>query len=92
MPAGSARFSGKCTSRAHWRGRRRGVAGEPVDSCERPSSMASRGVFTHGGVIGPSPYPGEIVVLMMTLTEVYEIRSGDRIAQLVPTPVLTGRG
>jgi dUTP pyrophosphatase len=53
------------------------------------SSMASRGVFTHGGVID-SAYRGEIVVLMTTLTDAYQIRSGDRIAQLVPTPVLTG--
>jgi dUTP pyrophosphatase len=53
------------------------------------SSMASKGVFTHGGVIDSS-YRGEIVVLMTTLTDIYEIRSGDRIAQLVPTPVLTG--
>ena len=53
------------------------------------SSMAAKGVFTHGGVIDSS-YRGEIVVLMSTLAEVYEIRSGDRIAQLVPTPVLTG--
>jgi dUTP pyrophosphatase len=27
---------------------------------------------------------------MTTLADIYEIRSGDRIAQLVPTPVLTG--
>jgi dUTP pyrophosphatase len=53
------------------------------------SSMASKGVFTHGGVIDSS-YRGEIVVLMTTLTNIYEIRLGDRIAQLVPTPVLTG--
>jgi dUTP pyrophosphatase len=53
------------------------------------SSMASKGVFTHGGVIDSS-YRGEIVVLMTTLADIYEIRSGDRIAQLVPTPVLTG--
>ncbi len=46
-------------------------------------------MFTHGGVIDSS-YRGEIVVLMTTLTDIYEIRSGDRIAQLVPTPVLTG--
>jgi dUTP pyrophosphatase len=51
--------------------------------------MASKGVFTHGGVIDSS-YRGEIVVLMSTLTDIYEIRSGDRIAQLVPIPVLTG--
>ena len=30
------------------------------------------------------------MVSMTTLTDIYEIRSGDRIAQLVPTPVLTG--
>jgi dUTP pyrophosphatase len=53
------------------------------------SSMAAKGVFTHGGVID-STYRGELVVLMTTLTDIYEIRSGDRIAQLVPTPVLTG--
>ena len=53
------------------------------------SSMAAKGVFTHGGVIDSS-YRGEIVVLMTTLIDIYEIRSGDRIAQLVPTPVLTG--
>ena len=53
------------------------------------SSMASKGVFSHGGVID-SAYRGEIVVLMSTLSDAYEIRSGDRIAQLVPTPVLTG--
>jgi dUTP pyrophosphatase len=53
------------------------------------SSMASKGVFTHAGVIDSS-YRGEIVLLMTTLTEIYEIRSGDKIAQMVPTPVLTG--
>ncbi len=64
--------------------------GEPVGFLVKDrSSMASRGVFTHGGVIDSS-YRGEIVVLMTTLTEIYEMRSGDRIAQLVPTPVLTG--
>jgi dUTP pyrophosphatase len=53
------------------------------------SSMAAKGVFSHGGVIDSS-YRGEIVVLMTTLIDSYEIRSGDKIAQLVPTPVLTG--
>ena len=53
------------------------------------SSLAARGVFTHGGVID-SAYRGEIVVLMTTLSVHYEIHVGDRIAQLVPTPVLTG--
>jgi dUTP pyrophosphatase len=53
------------------------------------SSMAAKGVFSHGGVID-STYRGEIMVLMSSLSEVYEIHAGDRIAQLVPTPVLTG--
>ncbi len=64
--------------------------GAPVGFLVRDrSSMASKGVFTHGGVIDSS-YRGEIMVLMTTLSDVYEIRSGDRIAQLVPVPVLTG--
>src|SRR6201996_9792167 len=53
------------------------------------SSMAAKGVFSHGGVID-STYRGEIMVLMSSLGEPYEIRSGDKIAQLVPVPVLTG--
>jgi dUTP diphosphatase len=66
------------------------AAGAPVGFLVRDrSSMASRGVFTHGGVIDSS-YRGEVVVLMTTLAAVYEIHSGDKIAQLVPVPVLTG--
>ena len=53
------------------------------------SSMAAKGVFTHGGVIDAT-YRGEIIVLMSTLADIYEIQAGDRIAQLVPAPVLTG--
>ena len=66
------------------------ASGSPVGFLVKDrSSMAAKGVFTHGGVID-STYRGEIVVLMTTLIDIYEIRSGDRIAQLVPTPVLTG--
>jgi dUTP pyrophosphatase len=66
------------------------VSGLPVGFLVKDrSSLAAKGVFTHGGVIDSS-YRGEIVVLMTTLIDIYEIRSGDRIAQLVPTPVLTG--
>jgi dUTP pyrophosphatase len=66
------------------------AGGSPVGFLVKDrSSMAAKGVFTHGGVIDSS-YRGEIMVLMTTLTQIYEIRSGDRIAQLVPTPVLTG--
>jgi dUTP diphosphatase len=53
------------------------------------SSMASKGVFTHGGVID-SGYRGEIIVLLTTLTH-YVINKGDKIAQMVPVPVLTGK-
>src|ERR1700727_3686562 len=53
------------------------------------SSLAAKGVFTHGGVIDSS-YRGEIAGVMSTLTDIYEIRSGDRIAQVGANPVLTG--
>lgn len=52
------------------------------------SSMASAGVFTHGGVIDAG-YRGEVIVLMTTLFP-YMIEYGQRIAQMVPVPVLTG--
>lgn len=54
------------------------------------SSMASKGVFTHGGVID-SGYRGEIVVLL-TVLQCYDIKAGDKIAQMVPVPVLTNGG
>jgi dUTP pyrophosphatase len=64
--------------------------GKPVGFLVKDrSSMAAKGVFSHGGVID-STYRGEIMVLMSSLSDVYEIHVGDRIAQLVPTPVLTG--
>lgn len=52
------------------------------------SSMAAKGVFTHGGVIDAG-YRGEIIILM-TSFEHYKIKAGDKIAQLIPVPVLTG--
>ncbi len=64
--------------------------GKPVGFLVKDrSSMAANGVFSHGGVIDSS-YRGEIVVLLSTVTVGYEVHAGDRIAQLVPTPVLTG--
>ena len=64
--------------------------GKPVGFLVKDrSSMAAKGVFSHGGVID-STYRGEIVVLLSTQSAIYEIHAGDRIAQLVPTPVLTG--
>jgi dUTP pyrophosphatase len=54
------------------------------------SSMAARGVTTTGGVIDAG-YRGEILVLMTNLGDVVvEIAAGEKIAQMVPVPVLTG--
>lgn len=54
------------------------------------SSMALKGVFTHGGVIDPG-YRGELVINMTsTDPQGYQIRAGDRIAQMIPIHVLTG--
>jgi dUTP pyrophosphatase len=55
------------------------------------SSMASQGVATTGGVIDAG-YRGEILVVMTNLGDrVVEIAPGEKIAQMVPVPVLTGR-
>jgi len=57
------------------------------------SSMAAKGIIASGGVIDAG-YRGELLVLLTS----YEkdagavIRAGDKIAQLIPLPVLTGRG
>jgi dUTP pyrophosphatase len=54
------------------------------------SSMAARGVTTTGGVIDAG-YRGEILVLMTNLSDgMVEIGAGEKIAQMVPVPVLTG--
>ncbi|MEI9970415.1 MAG: hypothetical protein WDM87_18050 [Terracidiphilus sp.] len=54
------------------------------------SSMAARGIATTGGVID-SGYRGEILVLMTNLGEAaVELKAGEKIAQMVPVPVLTG--
>ncbi|HEY1648752.1 MAG TPA: dUTP diphosphatase [Terracidiphilus sp.] len=54
------------------------------------SSMAARGVTTTGGVIDAG-YRGEILVLMTNLGDgTVEIAAGEKIAQMVPVPVLTG--
>ncbi len=54
------------------------------------SSMAARGIATTGGVIDAG-YRGEILVLMTNLTDAeIELNAGDKIAQMIPVPVLTG--
>jgi dUTP pyrophosphatase len=54
------------------------------------SSMAARGVATTAGVIDAG-YRGEILVLMTNLTNApVELKAGEKIAQMIPVPVLTG--
>lgn len=54
------------------------------------SSMAARGVVTTGGVIDAG-YRGEILVLMTNLgVAAVELKTGEKIAQMIPVPVLTG--
>jgi dUTP pyrophosphatase len=54
------------------------------------SSMASKGLATTGGVIDAG-YRGEILVLMTNLgDQAVELRAGEKIAQMIPVPVLTG--
>lgn len=54
------------------------------------SSMAARGIATTGGVIDAG-YRGEILVLMTNLGEsAIELKAGEKIAQMIPLPVLTG--
>ncbi len=56
------------------------------------SSMSARGVATTGGVIDAG-YRGEILVLMTNLgEETVQLKAGEKIAQMIPVPVLTGRG
>jgi dUTP pyrophosphatase len=52
------------------------------------SSMAAKGITTSGGVIDAG-YRGEVKILM-TSTKFYRIEAGEKIAQMVPQPVLTG--
>jgi len=55
------------------------------------SSMAAKGVATTAGVIDAG-YRGEILILMTNLGDVpVELKAGEKIAQMIPVPVLTGR-
>jgi len=54
------------------------------------SSMAARGIATTAGVID-SGYRGEILILMTNLGDTpVELKAGEKIAQMIPVPVLTG--
>jgi dUTP pyrophosphatase len=54
------------------------------------SSMATRGIATTAGVIDAG-YRGEILILMTNLgASTVELKAGEKIAQLIPVPVLTG--
>ena len=54
------------------------------------SSMAAHGIATTGGVIDAG-YRGEILVVMTNLGDsTVTLQAGDKIAQMVPVPVLTG--
>jgi dUTP pyrophosphatase len=54
------------------------------------SSMAARGLATTGGVIDAG-YRGEILIVMTNLgNQEVELKAGEKIAQMVPVPVLTG--
>ena len=66
-------------------------AGDPMGALLRDkSSLASRRIMLTGGVIDAG-YRGEIKVLMENLgDEPATIRAGDKIANLIPYPVLTG--
>jgi dUTP pyrophosphatase len=55
------------------------------------SSMASKGIAVTGGVIDAG-YRGEIQILLTNHTdEAIQIKAGDKIAQMIPVPVLTGQ-
>lgn len=65
--------------------------GKPLGLLVRDrSSMASRGLATTGGVIDAG-YRGEIQIVMTNLSAApIQIAAGEKIAQMVPVPVLTG--
>jgi len=67
------------------------ATGEPLGLLVRDrSSMAAKGIATTAGVIDAG-YRGEILVLMTNLGEAaIELKAGEKIAQMIPVPVLTG--
>jgi len=54
------------------------------------SSMAAKGIATTAGVIDAG-YRGEVQIVMTNLgREPIELKAGEKIAQMIPVPVLTG--
>jgi dUTP pyrophosphatase len=54
------------------------------------SSMALRGIATTAGVVDAG-YRGEVQIVMTNIgREPVEIKAGEKIAQMIPVPVLTG--
>ena len=66
------------------------ATGEPLGLLVRDrSSMAARGLATTGGVIDAG-YRGEVLILMTNLgAETVQLAAGEKIAQMIPVPVLT---
>lgn len=55
------------------------------------SSMAARGLACTGGVIDAG-YRGEILIIMTNLGDTpAHLEAGEKIAQMIPVPVLTGQ-
>ena len=67
------------------------ATGQPLGQLVRDrSSMAAKGNAPTAGVIDAG-YRGEILILMTNLGEhTLELNSGEKIAQMIPVPVLTG--
>jgi dUTP pyrophosphatase len=66
------------------------TTGQPLGLLVRDrSSMAAKGIATTAGVIDAG-YRGEILILMTNLGDSpLQIAAGDKIAQMIPVPVLT---
>ncbi len=67
------------------------LSGAPLGLLVRDrSSVAAKGIATTAGVIDAG-YRGEILVLMTNLGDApFELKAGEKIAQMIPLPVLTG--
>jgi dUTP pyrophosphatase len=65
--------------------------GEPLGLLVRDrSSMAAKGLATTAGVIDAG-YRGEVLILMTNLGDTaLPIAAGEKIAQMIPVPILTG--